>query len=450
MTNGTFSAVKPVVVIGGGLAGLTAAVFLAQSNHNVLLLERSPNLGGRAQTQHKEGFSFNLGPHAIRHGDVAYTILSEMGVQVDGGFPSVSGSLAVNRNRLFQLPFSPVSIFTTGLFSLAEKMEVIRFFTTLESIDTAQLLDTSVQDWVNRTFQHETTRNFVKAFVRVTTYGNAPELMSVGTVLAQIQFALKHQVLYLHGGWESLVRQLEQKALAAGVEIRSGVQVRHITRDEAGQVTGVQLATGEAVPAAAAIVCASPQIASSLVADKPDSSLARWSRQLVPINAACLDVALTRLPEAKHLFALGIDQPWYYSVHSATARLAPGEGVLLHVAKYLPPQAAEDPKQVRAELEGLLDLVQPGWREFLVHQRFLPEIPVTHATPTTEMRGTLGRPGVAVPDIAGLFLAGDWVGSRGLLIDASIASAKEAALQTARFLVNGSFQAASKPMAISA
>jgi hydroxysqualene dehydroxylase len=39
---------KKVIVIGGGFAGLTAAVYLADKNHKVTLLEASPKLGGRA------------------------------------------------------------------------------------------------------------------------------------------------------------------------------------------------------------------------------------------------------------------------------------------------------------------------------------------------------------------------------------------------------------------
>src|SRR5260370_32232024 len=37
-----------VIVIGGGLAGLAAAVALGSSGHNVLVLESRPFLGGRA------------------------------------------------------------------------------------------------------------------------------------------------------------------------------------------------------------------------------------------------------------------------------------------------------------------------------------------------------------------------------------------------------------------
>ena len=49
----------------------------------------------------------------------------------------------------------------------------------------------------------------------------------------------------------------------------------------------------------------------------------------------CLDVALSSLPDKDVLFALGVDRPLYFSVHSAHAKLAPEGGALIHVSKYL-------------------------------------------------------------------------------------------------------------------
>ena len=40
-----------VAMVGGGVAGLTAACYLARSGANVALFERTPYLGGRAATQ---------------------------------------------------------------------------------------------------------------------------------------------------------------------------------------------------------------------------------------------------------------------------------------------------------------------------------------------------------------------------------------------------------------
>jgi hypothetical protein len=60
----------------------------------------------------------------------------------------------------------------------------------------------------------------------------------------------------------------------------------------------------------------------------------------------CLDVVLSSLPDKDTLFAVGVDRPLYYSVHSAYAKLAPPEGgALIHVAKYLGTSIEPKPRE---------------------------------------------------------------------------------------------------------
>ena len=57
-----------VVVVGGGMAGLTAACYLARAGVDVTLFEKAPTLGGRAATQGFDDFRFNRGIHALYTG----------------------------------------------------------------------------------------------------------------------------------------------------------------------------------------------------------------------------------------------------------------------------------------------------------------------------------------------------------------------------------------------
>ena len=150
-------------------------------------------------------------------------------------------------------------------------------------------------------------------------------------------------------------------------------------------------------------------------------------RSPTPAKAAVLDVALAGLPRPANILAFGIDRPLYYSVHSATAKLAPEGGAVIHAAKYLNPLDTHDPRKDERQLERLLDMMQPGWREQIVTRRFLPAMTVTNAIPTAAMGGLAGRAGVEVKEIPGLYIVGDWVGSEGTLANAAVASAALAA-----------------------
>ena len=131
-------------------------------------------------------------------------------------------------------------------------------------------------------------------------------------------------------------------------------------------------------------------------------------------------MALSRLPRPNRLFAQGIDVPFYFSVHSAAADLAPEGGALVHVLRYLEGGESWGREQIRQQLEGVLDQMQPGWREVLVDQQLLPKMRVCHDLPGP------GRPRQGGEVGPGIFVAGDWVGDEGLLADAAIASGSSA------------------------
>ncbi len=53
---------KKIIVIGSGFAGLSAAGLLAKSGHDVTILEKNDQPGGRARIWEKDGFVFDMGP----------------------------------------------------------------------------------------------------------------------------------------------------------------------------------------------------------------------------------------------------------------------------------------------------------------------------------------------------------------------------------------------------
>ena len=54
---------KPVAVLGGGPAGLTAGYLLAQQGRPVIVFEAEGQVGGLAKTEVRDGYRFDLGGH---------------------------------------------------------------------------------------------------------------------------------------------------------------------------------------------------------------------------------------------------------------------------------------------------------------------------------------------------------------------------------------------------
>jgi len=411
-----------VTIVGGGLAGLATATYLARAGHHVTLCEKAGTFGGRAATHEHKGYLFNVGPHALYRKAEATSVLRELGVRFTGKSPTASGGFALDRGTTHALPGGFVSLLTTGLFGVGAKIETARVLATLQNIDTTLWANVTVREWTEREIQHPELRRLLLGLFRLTTYGNDPDLQSAGAAIQQLQLALSANVTYLDGGWRTLIEGLRAQAEAAGVDLRPGRGVARVERD-----CTVHLRDGTALEAEAVVIAASPDLAADLVVDGRATALGRYANDAVPARAACLDVALATLPVPRATFALGIDQPLYFSVHSAAAQLAPPGGALVHVARYLGAAKADDPRATERELEGVLDLVQPGWQTQVVERRFLPAMTVTHGVPIAKNGGLAGRPAPAIPGLPGIYLAGDWVGNEGALADASLASARRTA-----------------------
>lgn len=435
-----------VVVVGGGVAGLAAAGFAARAGASVLLLEALSERGGRSRTREEEGFHFNMGPHALYRNGPAESVLAELGIQIGGAPPDLGTSLAWCEGRLWQLPGGPLSLLTTRLLGVREKAAMAALFVRLPKLDPTPWQGRSLQELLTERFPHPRLRQLFAALVRLSSYAHAPEVMSAGLAIQQLQSAVGAGVRYVDGGWQSIVAALEAAAREAGVVLRSGVRVRAVEARTGGSgvaATGsggsagwsLRLRDDASIEADAVVLAMGPQEASRLVVEGRDPLLAEQAGRALPVRAACLDVGLSRLPQPRRSFALGIDEPTYLSLHSSGARgMAPDGGALFQVARYLSPDEKPDRAAVQAQIEALLDAVQPGWREVVCTKKLLLDLRVAHSLPTAEGGGLPGRPGVDALESRwpGLLLAGDWIGPTGWLVDGALASGRDAGCAAAR------------------
>jgi len=223
--------------------------------------------------------------------------------------------------------------------------------------------------------------------------------MSAQVAATQLQLALGPGVLYLHGGWQTLVDQLAAKP---GVAFVHGHTVSEL-------------------PDAPAVIIAAggPALASKLLGRSFDVGPA--------VEVSCLDLGLRRRPD--HDVVLGGDTPFYFSNHSAVADLAPPDQHCAAGLQYLTAGAEPD-------ADGIRDFVRHAGvsNDDIVHARKLHRMTAVSALATAAGGGLAGRPQVTGTGHENVFIAGDWVGPEGHLADAAIASGKAAAEAAVRNL----------------
>lgn len=71
------------IVVGGGIAGLTCAAYLAKEGRSVLLIEKNAECGGLTNSFSRDGFRFEAGIRALENAGIILPMLKELGIELD-------------------------------------------------------------------------------------------------------------------------------------------------------------------------------------------------------------------------------------------------------------------------------------------------------------------------------------------------------------------------------
>ena len=91
---------KNIIIIGSGIAGLSAANYLSSKNFNVTVLDKGKYPGGRISTRRGKDFIFN-------HGAQFFTAKSNEFKKIDKDIIKISGSSSIDfQSRMIEKPES--------------------------------------------------------------------------------------------------------------------------------------------------------------------------------------------------------------------------------------------------------------------------------------------------------------------------------------------------------
>jgi squalene-associated FAD-dependent desaturase len=172
-----------VAVIGGGWAGLAAAVELSAGGAGVTLFEAARQLGGRARRVEQGGHVLDNGQH-ILIGAYRETLRLMHKVGADSGALLKRLPLELNHPAAgfrMRLPYLPAPLHlaigllrTTGS-SLGEKISAVRFMRSLQASNYQLSADCSVAELLDRQQQHGRLRRFLWEPLCLSALNTAPE-----------------------------------------------------------------------------------------------------------------------------------------------------------------------------------------------------------------------------------------------------------------------------------
>jgi phytoene dehydrogenase-like protein len=365
-----------ITVVGGGFAGLTAAIAAAEAGARVTVHEAHHTLGGRARTADAP-YRTNEGPHALYNGGPHWSWLRQR---------DLIGPLA---------PLPPLEAARLRLrhHGVLRRTPPLAMLKLLRPGARRAPVDADFLTWATGQAGEEGARAAAH-YSAVALFHHDPGSLSAAFVQERLRRATKlpPEAHYPRGGWGSVIDRMAARAWNLGVRIETLSRVDALPTD-----TPVVVAT-------------SLDAARRLIGD---ASLA-WPSG----RTALIDLALrTRRGDA---FAVSdLDAPGWIERFTAQDRTLAPEGEQLLQGQF-PIAPHESRADGVARAEHLLDLAFDGWRDRVTWRS---EATAQGRTGAVDLPGTTWRDRPAVDRGDGVYLAGDQVAAPGVLSEVSFSSA---------------------------
>ena len=249
---------EKIVIVGAGMAGLTAAAYLTKLNYNVLLLDKNDRSGGLVNTFERDGFFFDTGPRAFVNSGMVKPIMKDL--EIDWEVIKNNISIAVE-NQLFQVDSLDsineykrilLSLYPENLDDIEKIMPIIQklseYTAVLYEFDNPYFVDyvsdkkvlfTQLIPWTFRLIK--SLRKFNKFSMPMEEYlEKLTDNQSLIDILTQYffkktptYFALGYFHVYMDyfypkKGTGTLPKLLHEKVLSEGGEIKLNTQITEI------------------------------------------------------------------------------------------------------------------------------------------------------------------------------------------------------------------------------
>lgn len=233
-------------VLGAGLTGLSVGLALARGGHEVVCLEREPEVGGLARSLRFEGFTFDYGPHFL-FGNQVRPLL----VRLAPGLELVPVRRNLERMRLagryFNFPFQPKNLL---LGMNRSRLPGVLVELVARSLRSGKGGGESVEDWVvesvgRRLYDYiclsgyleklyglparEVSRDWgVQKLKFLARWREAGLLRLAAKAWGEDRRVAAHPVSYPPQGVDRLAQALAASLAAAGVRVVLGAEVNQV------------------------------------------------------------------------------------------------------------------------------------------------------------------------------------------------------------------------------
>ncbi len=411
-----------IAVVGGGVGGLTCGLELRARGHQVTVLEREPQAGGKVRSERVGEWQIEHGPAGVLDNAPDTTALyKELGLEPLPSSDAARRRFVVRGGKLKEVPDSPPKIVTSGALTLGEKWRILR---EPKAPGPPSGADESMAEFAKRRFGESLAAHLIEPVASGVFAGDYTRLSmrSAFPMIAELEREHGSVIRGLHameqarkaegrprvparltslaGGMGALPEALGR---ALGDALRTGVIADAITKWGQGWVVQTP---GGPIEADRLVLALPPDEAARLL--QPVDAAMADAYAAIPVNSmAAISLGYPRAQVAHALDGFGFLVPrvekqrllgalWMTSTFPEAA-IAPREHVMLRcmVGGSLDPEAAQLPDAelltvARDGLRAILNVTaEPAFTHVVRWKRAIAQYVVGHAgrVATIEERG---------------------------------------------------------------
>jgi phytoene dehydrogenase-like protein len=412
------------IIIGGGLAGLSSAAYLAKNGKKVILFERA-KVGGRAITVNMKGFSFNFGAHSLYARDKSYLSKFDKSLDLNIEWLDFNPKKAMYDlgEELSVIPADPLALLQTKMVQGMDKFFfAFKVLTTMLGIEKG-MEGLTIKEYFERKKVNPDIQKMLLTLASSNFFTKTPEDIPSNVFFDYYKeiFKTKKPVSYIKGGWGNLISLFENKISEYNGEIMNKTKISKVNI-ERNKVVSIETNKGEIFTADHYIFCIPPSELALLFKNTALEEQILSYSLYKPTYVMVYDVGLKTIVNDKLSYIYDIENKLFITdISHYDKTCVPEGGQLLQAIAYLSDDESsnnEEIEKIKSKIEEFYDKHFDGWREHLVVPKISKKAIVQEVKWNKEQKGLP----IKFDELDNAFFAGDWCQGKGQLSELSFST----------------------------
>lgn len=232
-----------VIVIGGGIGGVTCGAILSKAGKKVLLLEERARVGGRATSVDREGLKIDYGTHLITANGYITRTLRWLGSGLE--FHNLDPwAVIVEDGRFTEVPTKIKDYENFEYMSKSERSELLDIFRSIGQMsleETEEYDSISCWDWMEKHVKSERVKQFLTFIDNLYLTQDDTAQLSQGEAFRLLRRNVRNNAWFCYpkaGGAIAISQEFADVITKGGGKVETRTSVREIVVKD-GQVQGV-------------------------------------------------------------------------------------------------------------------------------------------------------------------------------------------------------------------